>query len=214
MPRDAVEFLDTWQVVGLVGTGSVDYQVRQLYVPAEHTVELAAIAPWPAGAMWRIPLRSLLYPVLAAVPVGIARRAVDELTELAGERTRFGSSRRLADRDVLQATVARAQALTESGAAYLATSLQRLRQVADAGRVPEPAERAAARLAAVHATEQAVRAVQLCFQASGTAAIYQSSVLQRALRDVHTAGQHFALSEPSYELAGRVLLGFEPDPLL
>ena len=214
MPRSAVEFLDTWQVLGLVGTGSVDYQVRQVYVPVEHTVEPAAINPWPAGAMWRIPLRSLLYPVLAAVPLGIARRAIGELVELAGERTRFGSSRRLADRDVLQATVARARALTDAGAAYLTASLQRLREVADAGRVPEPADRAAARLAATHATEQAIRAVQLCFQASGTAAIYQSSVLQRALRDVHTAGQHFALSEPGYELAGRVLLGFDPDPML
>ena len=214
MPRGSVELLDTWQVLGLSGTGSVDYQVHGLYVPERHTIELAALDPWPAGAMWRIPLRSLLYPILAAVPLGLARRAIAELTELAGERARFGSSRRLADRDVVQATVGRAQALTDAGAAYLSAGLQRLRQVADSGRVPGPAERAGARLAAVHATEQATRAVELCFRASGTAAIYQTSALQRALRDVNTAGQHYALSAPGYELTGRVLLGFEPDPLL
>jgi alkylation response protein AidB-like acyl-CoA dehydrogenase len=201
-------------VLGLLGTGSDDYQVHELYVPVQHTIELAALAPWPAGSMWRIPLRSLLYPILAAVPVGIARRAISELTELAADRVRFGSSRRLADRDVVQATVGRAQALTDSAGAYLSASLQRLRQVADSGRVPGPAERATARLAGVHATEQAARAVELCFRASGTAAIYQTSVLQRALRDVNTASQHYALSSPGYELTGRVLLGFEPDPLL
>lgn len=214
MPRASVEFLETWQVIGLEGTGSVDYQVSELYVPAEHAIDLAALAPWPVGAMWRIPLRSLLYPVLAAVPLGIARRAVGELATLAGERVRFGSDRRLADRELVQAGLARGRALVDSGAGYLASSLQALRAAADAGRVPSATERATARLAAVHATEQAIEAVSLSYHASGTAAIFRDSPLQRALRDVHTAAQHYALSASGYELAGRVLLGFEPDPLL
>ncbi|MEO7289479.1 MAG: acyl-CoA dehydrogenase family protein [Jatrophihabitantaceae bacterium] len=214
MPRAQIEFLDNWQVLGLSGTGSVDYRATGITVPAEHTVDLANMVAWPAGAMWQIPLRSLLYPILGAVPLGIGRRAIAELTELASARTRYGSARRLADRDVLQAELARAHALVGSGQAYLAASLHRLRELADRGLVPGAGDRAMARLAAVHATEQAITAVQLCFRAAGTAGIASTSALQRALRDVHTAGQHYALSGPGYELAGRVLLGFDPDPML
>lgn len=214
MPVSAVQFHDTWQVLGLTGTGSVDYQVSGLRVPSEHALDLAATVPWPAGSMWRIPLRSMLYPVLAAVPLGIARRALKELTGLAGERTRFGSARPLAEREVVRAELGRATAILDSSAAYLVNSLQALADAAGAGRVPSAADRAAARLAAVHATEQAAQVVQLCYRTAGTAASYRPGVLERALRDVNMTTQHYALSAPGYELAGRVLLGYEPDPLL
>lgn len=213
MPVAEVEFLDTWQVVGLSGTASVDYQVSELYVPASRVLDLVNLVPWPTGSMWRIPLRSLLYPVLAAVPLGIASRAATELSALA-DRVRYGSQTRLADRSVVQAAVARARALIDSGTVYLSAKLQALRDAADSGRVPTATERAEARLAAVFATEQSERAVSLCYQSAGTAAIYRGSPLQRALRDVNTTTQHYALSGQGYELTGRVLLGFEPDPML
>ena len=213
MPAEAVKFLPTWQVIGLEGTGSVDYQASGLPVPAEHCIELARLAPWPAGAMWRIPLRSLLYPVLAAVPLGIARRALAELLVVA-DRIRYGSASPLADRETVQAAVGRVQALIGAGSCHLGSTLQRLREVADAGQVPSPADRAAARGAAAYATEQAIEAVTLCYQTAGTVAIYRDHPLQRAMRDVLAAVQHFALSAQSFSIAGRVILGFDADPML
>lgn len=213
MPGDAVKFLPTWQVIGLEGTGSVDYEASGLYVPAEHCIDLAALRPWPAGLMWRIPLRSLLYPLLAAVPLGIAQRALEELLAVAG-RIRYGSSSRLADRETVQAAVGRAQALIGAGSCYLSTSLQHLHQVAGSGRVPSAADRAAARVAAAYATEQAIEAVTLCYQTAGTVAMYRDHPLQRAVRDVLAASQHFALSSQGFAITGKVTLGFEPEPML
>jgi alkylation response protein AidB-like acyl-CoA dehydrogenase len=213
MPGSAVKFLPTWQVIGLEGTGSVDYEVSGLPVPAEHCIDLARLCPWPAGGMWRIPLRSLLYPMLAAVPLGIARRALDELL-LHSDRQRYGSSTRLADRETVQAVVGRVQAMVEGGSCHLGSTLQRLAEVADDGQVPSAADRAAARAAAVYATEQSVEAVTLCYQTAGSVAMYRSHPLQRALRDVLAAAQHFALSTQGFAIAGRVSLGFEPDQML
>lgn len=212
MPVAEVEFLDTWQVAGLEGTGSVDYQVRGLPVPAEHAIELATMRAWPAGAMWRIPLRSLLYPVLAAVPLGIGRRAVRELTVLAGIRTKTDANRRMAEQDLVQLNVARARALVESGAGYLSDSLQALADAAALGEVPSAQLTAQARLAAAHATDSAAEAVLLCYRTAGSAALYRTSPLQRALRDVNAATQHYALSALGFQLAGQVLLGLEADP--
>jgi len=213
MPVEAVKFLQTWQVIGLEGTGSVDYEASGLPVPAEHCIDLARLQPWPAGPMWRIPLRSLLYPVLGAVPLGIARRALEELLAV-GERVRYGSGSPLAERETVQATVGRVHALIGAGAGHLRDSLQRLYEVAQTGQVPTAADRAAARAAAAYATEVSIDAVTLCYQTAGAVAIYQHHPLQRAIRDVLAAAQHFALSNQGFAIAGRVILGFEPDPML
>jgi indole-3-acetate monooxygenase len=213
MPASAVKFLPTWQVIGLEGTGSVDYEASGLQVPVEHCIDLGRLSPWPAGGMWRIPLRSLLYPMLAAVPLGIARRALAELLTQ-GERHRYGSATRLADRETVQAVVGRVQAMVEASSCHLASALQRLSEVADGGQVPSAADRAAARAAAAYATQQSVEAVTLCYQTAGTVALYRPHPLQRALRDVLAAAQHFALSSQGFVIAGRVSLGFEPDPML
>ncbi|MEO6501550.1 MAG: acyl-CoA dehydrogenase family protein [Jatrophihabitantaceae bacterium] len=212
MPASQVEFLDNWVVAGLQGTASVDYRAAGIRVPAEHTLALDRITPWPAGPMWRIPLMSLIFPVLAAVPLGLARRAVSELSELAAAKTPFRSGRLLAEREVLQADVARATALIEAGHHYLLASMQALWQAGAAGTAPSVRQRAHARLAAVHATAGAAEAVLLCYRSAGSTALYRSNPLQRLLRDVNAATQHYGISAAGYDMAGRALLGMEPDP--
>jgi alkylation response protein AidB-like acyl-CoA dehydrogenase len=54
--------------------------------------------------------------------------------------------------------------------------------------------------------------VLLCYRSAGATALYQSHPLQRVLRDVNAATQHYGISQAGYELAGRALLGMEPDP--
>lgn len=71
MPRSDVTLVDNWQVSGLKGTGSTDFEVQGALVPESHTVSLAALDPWPAGDMWKIPLHSLLLPIMGTVPLGV-----------------------------------------------------------------------------------------------------------------------------------------------
>ncbi|HEX8092395.1 acyl-CoA dehydrogenase family protein [Jatrophihabitans sp.] len=212
MPAAEVEFLDNWDVLGLLGTASVDFRAEGIRVPAEHSLVPDRVSPWPAGSMWRVPLMSLIFPVLAAVPLGLARRAVTELRELAVVKTPFRSGRLLADREVVQAGLARATALIESGHHHLTASMQALWQAAAAGSAPTVEQRAHARLAAAHATAGAAEAVLLCYRSAGSTALYGSNPLQRLLRDVNTATQHYGISAAGYELTGRALLGMEPDP--
>ena len=49
------------------------------------------------------------------------------------------------------------------------------------------------------------------YGAGGGTSIYRLSPLQRRFRDVHAATQHVMVGLPTYELAGRVLLGLETD---
>lgn len=211
-PANQVQFVDTWHAVGLSGTGSLDYQVENVLVPAEHTIDLADVSPWPAGSMWRIPMLSLIFPVISAVPLGIARAAVLELSALAVAKTPFRSSKLLAERETAQAAIGRAKALIDAGHLYLCASMESIWASAAAGMAPSVAQRAQARLAAVHATQSAAEAVELCYRTAGSTALYRSSPLQRYLRDVNTVTQHYALNATGYDLVGRVLFGMPADP--
>lgn len=211
MARADVELLDTWHVAGLQGTGSTDFAAHGTVVPERHTAALSALRAWPAGDMWKIPLHSLLLPVMGAVPLGIASAALAELTTLATVKTPFRASRILADRDSTRAAVGRATATVDSARGYLVSTMTELFATARRGKVPSLRQRSAARLAAVHAAQGAADAVQACYRAAGSTAVFTSSPLQRHLRDVNAATQHYALGHGGYESTGAVLLGYEPE---
>ena len=70
--------------------------------------------------------------------------------------------------------------------------------------------RARARLDAAWAVEQAVEVVEFAYRAGGGSALYDSSPLQRRLRDVHAVTQHFIVRPDVFAAAGSVLAGLEP----
>lgn len=68
--------------MGMRGTGSHDFAVRDVFVPAAHTVSLRE-APVEPGPLYAFPTLALLGASLAAVELGIARHAIDILSEVA-----------------------------------------------------------------------------------------------------------------------------------
>ena len=60
------------------------------------------------------------------------------------------------------------------------------------------------------AVEQAVEVVEFAYRAGGGSALYDSSPLQRRLRDVHAVTQHFIVRPDVFAAAGQVLAGLEP----
>ena len=71
--------------------------------------------------------------------------------------------------------------------------------------------RAGLRLAATHAAAAGLQATETAYRLGGGSAIYDSSPLQRRLRDVNAATQHMLVAPATWELAGRQLLGMPTD---
>jgi alkylation response protein AidB-like acyl-CoA dehydrogenase len=210
-PARDVEILDTWAVSGLRGTGSHDIRVTNLRVPVERSVSLALDPPKQEGALYVFPVFGLLAMGIASVSLGIARRAINELTALAAGKTPTGSRRSLAERPLAQMQVAQAEASVRASRALLYDTIDRTWAAVQAeGRI-SLRQRAMLRLAATHATTSAAAAVDLMYTAGGGTSIYARSALQRCFRDIHVATQHLMVAGPTYELVGRVLLGLETD---
>jgi indole-3-acetate monooxygenase len=66
------------------------------------------------------------------------------------------------------------------------------------------------RLGYVTAVRLSAQAIDLLHDAAGMNAVAADSVLDRCWRDVHTMTQHIVLSPARFEIAGRVLMGLDP----
>ncbi len=199
--RDDVEFIDTWYVAGLQGTGSTDYAVTNAFVPDGRWVTLPLGAPVVDGALYRVSFFGALAVGIAAVTLGLARRAIDELVDVATVKVPQGSGRLLAERAATQTEVAVAEAEVRSARALLDSALAD--SSSDQPRL--------LRLAATFATTTAARAVDRMYTTGGGSAVYLSSALQRVFRDVHVATQHAMVAPRTFELTGRLRLGLESD---
>jgi alkylation response protein AidB-like acyl-CoA dehydrogenase len=214
LPATACAIVDTWTVGGLRGTGSHDVVVREAFVPAAYTAGFFDPFVLPENG-YRYPPFCRVIPGLGAIALGIARTAIASLTELAADKQLQRSTQILRENHGAQLRVAEAEALVRAARLYLFDSVQRLWSVVGkTGQAPIEL-RADARMAASHAVFSAARAVDLMYSAAGASALYTSSPLERAFRDVHAITQHIGVHERVMETAGRVLFGLEPDtPLL
>ncbi len=209
-PADQVKIhTDTWDTSGLRGTGSHDIEVNDQWVPDGRWVILGG-RPRVDSTLYRFPTLGLLALGVSAVAIGIAERALEEFTELAGSKTPTGASRSLANRPSVQKEVALSSARLHSACAltreYIAEAWQEAEQT---GRLGVPVK-ARLRLAATNNAWNAAAVVDSLYHAAGGTAIYSKSMLQRCFRDVHVATQHIMVGQPTYEVVGKVQLGLDP----
>jgi alkylation response protein AidB-like acyl-CoA dehydrogenase len=154
-----------------------------------------------------MPTIALFSTVLAAVPLGIGRHAIDVLTELAATKIASRSRRPLGEDTTMQGALGRAEALLRSGRAFLHEMIGEAWQVVESGQRLSPKQRALLWLSATHAASAAKEATELMFSAGGSASPYTSSGLERCVRDIHAACQHVTMAQPNYEMAGQAFLG-------
>jgi alkylation response protein AidB-like acyl-CoA dehydrogenase len=206
VPAAGATILDTWHTGGLRGTGSNDFELKDVFVPEERSFPFRLLTLGPQtrpNLGFTQPFMVAAAPSMAAVALGIARDAIDALKELAAEKTPSGSMSKLATIPTAHERVGSAEALLGSARAYLLDANAQLMVSAQ----PSPELFALVRLASAHAVRAAGEAVDLMYDLGGGTAVYNSSRLDRCFRDVHTASHHTLISSANMELIGRYYLG-------
>lgn len=194
----------TWDVSGLRGTGSHDYEVEDLFVPSERAFMLTGDRTAFAFPHAHLPFRGALGAQLAAVLVGMARGALDALLDqVTSAQHRMGPPK---DRPLLQARVARAEGRIRSARAFLYDAVEQTWATALAGEPATLEDDFAVRLAASHAARTCTEVAHLALTAGGTAALYAHSPVQRFHRDIYAAQQHGLVAYYTFEELGRDLL--------
>ena len=206
-----VELVDTWDTAGLVGTGSVDFEARDVFVPEGRWVQIGREGPVRDNVWSRFSFYGLLAAAVATAAVGIARRSIDELVAMATAKKPQGSTRTLADRPTTQAETARAEAALSAAWALLLDAMDDTFQAAQAGRPSTVEQKRRIRLSASHATQTAADVAAAMFRTAGGAAVYKKSPIQRCFRDASVAAQHAMVAPRTMEVAGRLRMGLDTD---
>ncbi len=207
VPASSATIIDTWSVMGMCGTGSHDFTVDDVFVPAAHSFALTD-EPCESGPLYHPRFFQIaIWTATVATSLGIARSAIETFTDLATEKSSTMMATRLCDRPLVQTKVAEAEAIVGAARAYVIDAVSAAwRAICDEATDPT-GELVRARLAITHGMHEAVRAVDLIFHAAGTHALYRQNGLERLFRDVHTAAQHSAGLPIHIGNAGKVLLG-------
>ena len=211
-PADKAQMSDIWQVIGLRGTASDAYEVKDLFVPAAFSVSRDDQAERRCeGPLYCLPTGSMYAAGFAGVAIGLARALVDALVALALEKTPRGYKTKLRESALFQSDLAQTEARLRSARAYLLGTLAEVwREVQKTNRLTLE-QRMAIRLAASRALADAVAAGDEAYHAAGASAVFERNAFERRFRDLHAVAQQLQGRRAHFETVGRYLLGLEPD---
>jgi alkylation response protein AidB-like acyl-CoA dehydrogenase len=209
MSASDLEPIDTWYVLGMRGTDSRDFAAHDVFVPDEMTMSIHSAKTFFNTAAARLPIRVALATPHAAVAVGIAQGALDDITELAKTKRGALNPALLADDPFFRHTLGE-ETLRLAGARALMNEVtEHGERAADEGRELTPTERLIGRSMAAHVTAECVKVVDAAYTFGGSTSVYEGASLQRRLRDIHVATQHLGVTKEQYRVLAATLLGEE-----
>ncbi|WP_197380724.1 acyl-CoA dehydrogenase family protein [Mycolicibacterium mengxianglii] len=212
LPRAEVDFTDGWHVQGLKGTGSYDYNVADVFVPAYRAFRLFSREPVrgtsAAGRMGMMPVTAAGH---AAWALGVAKSMLDDVQELAATKFRMSDMAALASRPTFQKDLAHHVAAWRAARLLVLDAFGSVEAAVEAGQELTPTMRADMRIAAVYTTDVARACAEWAHLAAGTTAIREGSRLERGFRDIYTGTQHAFISEKVAIDSAQVWLGVMDD---
>ena len=212
-PASSFEVLDTWHSTGLAGSGSNDYQTRDLFVPEAHTFSL------DDPSKRREPLYCYAGMFLASwhgVALGLTRRAMDEaLAVLNGKVSIFPPPPvPLRNRPHARVALAKADMEWRAARAFTYETIDAIWDEACRTGQVSSEQRRAMMESLILSFRTARHVTQDLYDLVGTTAVFSTkSPLDRLLRDAITMSQHLLLGDGFMEMIGAVMLG-DPPPHL
>lgn len=218
VPRSDYDIIDdSWDVIGLSGTGSKDIVIDKVFVPAHRAQDTVSIFAGTAAdeaglddAVYKLPF-TVTFPLgITAAVIGMAQGALELHTALQRDRV---SAIGHAIRDDPYTAYFTAQSAAEIDA----SRLQLLDGVCWAfeqvsrGEAITFADRARIRRNQARCAWRAVTALDEIFARSGGNAIRRTTPMQRHWRDAHVGLQHMIHSPGNvYHASALTMMGFEP----
>ncbi|MEX2628041.1 MAG: acyl-CoA dehydrogenase family protein [Ilumatobacteraceae bacterium] len=213
VPADRAQILDDWDATGLRGSGSHGTVIAEQAIEAEWT-----FSPFEPTANDRGAHRCVVgngnWPIagsVAATQLGIARRAIDEATQIARERAPAPEFVPLVESPTVQRALVRADGLWRACHASVERELEHMWVEAARDEALSTARRVSLFAAHATASEQARSIVESMCELAGTVVLDRDHPLSRCRRDSQALQGHLATNGAAVEHAGRVHLGLIPE---
>ena len=216
VPVERARIEETWDVMGMIGTGSHTVVIEPQHIPAAWTFRNSRLGPRDYGPM-SVAAGNSAWPIatsVAAVVLGTSRKALDAATNLVGTKIDRATKSPLMGNAHVQRQLMRAESAWSAANAGVEQAL--IRMWADAGqsrRLPI-ATRIALLTANVHASATAIGIIESVCDIVGTSVAPAGGIFGACLRDARTLGSHTAVSGGKLELAAQMRFGLLEDSFL
>ena len=215
LPIEEVEIIDTWQIEGMVGTGSNDIAIDDVFVPDHRFVDLSKVRDGTSPGsklhdahIYKMPMLPVLGLTAAAPLVGAAKSAIDLFQLRLQGRVVYGTANKQSDGALAQSRLAHAKAEMDAIEHQLFHVTREVENWGVRGIACPDLDRARLRVDLGHIVRRARNVVRDVVEACGASAHALDNPLQRILRDVNTASCHTVFDlDVSTENYGRLLLG-------
>lgn len=207
VPARHARHLDNWDVVGLRGTGSIDYALEDVYVPEEFTHSPNALVAEQGGNAYRIGIVGMAPLGHTGFTLGLGRRVLDEIAALA--RSSTGRPSPLAEQgggESFQKAFAGGEAKLRAARAFCYEVWNDVEATISADCPVTQRQFTLIRLCLGELTSSVAEICAFAHRYGGGVAI-RNGILQRLIRDMLTATQHRVVSDVMLRDCGRELLG-------
>ena len=198
MPTSDVTIIDDWHVMGLAGSGSKSFEVKDVFVPTHRILDKAdndagrspGMVFYDAPVM-KLPRGGVSAVSYTAVVVGVAQGFLQNFYDTTRPRTSRGNS--VAVQPGIQMSVGQAAVEIEAAERlYLGAIRETMAALARDGKVTQEMHFQGKRNAC-YAAQLCLNAVQRLFNIAGGRALMNNDVLQRQFRDCFAAAAHHSL---------------------
>ncbi len=212
VPKSEVTIIDNWQVLGLRGTGSDSYELKDHFVPEARTaIRDNEAERRETGPLYQFTSGMIYAMSFSHVSMGIARGAYDAFIEIARDKVPRGAKGTLRENNVVQSQVSQCEAKLKSARAYLRGVIAEMWDDAQRTGKISAEHHPQLRLASTWAIHQARDVVATVYHAAGASAIFESNPLERRMRDIHAGTQQGQGRPIHFETVGQMLMGLPPE---
>lgn len=206
VPRADVEMLGNWDVLGLAGTGSIDYAVTNRFVPGEFTFSRSAFTPRRGGPTYRMGIQGVGAAGHAAVALGLAKRALEELVAVVDSGKQRLGAVPVIEQQLFRHEFAMQEGRLRAARAYVFEVFGAGSDEVNRGNSLTAEQLQRLRQSATVTTQLAYEVVEFAYRWAGSVSLRQPHPLGRCMRDMHAATQHVYVDINSLVNAADALL--------
>lgn len=200
VPRADYEIEDTWNAMGLQGTGSNDIVIdTPVFVPeyrTHHQMDGFACKHYQDNPMYSIPWAQMFVRVVCTPAIGAAKHALKLFIENA-QGSSTDVTRLASDPDITR-RVAECANLIDETEAIMYRNFDEMMDAVTNGREIPMQDRVKYRYQASLVIERMIKAVDLLFDVAGGRSVFNGSEIQDIWHDIHIARAHVANNAIGY----------------
>ena len=209
LPRHEAMIGDEWHVNGLKATGSFEFSVADLTIPATHAINVLIQKQDPP--LYQIPLNLLFACGFAAVALGVSRAALDFTIEKLQQKIKRFEKATMSEDLLTQSGVGRSEAQWQSAEAYLYQQVDAVWQAVNNNGFCSFDDKIKLRLAATHVIRQSKEVTDQAYELCSTDSIFEHQDIHKRFQDMHVITQHLQGRPEIYGLVGKHYLGLPAD---